>query len=63
MHLTRYASIYMRFLTFNGFYHNTKILAEEDKKQQESYIALITLTKEILETCIDLLGIQCPDRM
>ena len=37
--------------------------AEEDKKQQESYIALITLTKEILETCIDLLGIQCPDRM
>ena len=49
--------------SFNGFYHNTKILAEEDKKQQESYIALITLTKEILETCIDLLGIQCPDRM
>ena len=40
-----------------------EILAEEDKKQQESYIALITLTKEILETCIDLLGIQCPDRM
>ena len=53
----------MRFLTHLTDFIITKILAEEDKKQQESYIALITLTKEILETCIDLLGIQCPDRM
>ena len=48
---------------FNGFYHNTKILAEENEEQKKSYIALITLTKEILETCTELLGIKCPDRM
>ena len=38
-----------------------ELMTDEFKKA--SYIALITLTKEILETCIDLLGIQCPDRM
>ena len=48
---------------FNGFYHNTKILAEENEEQKKSYIALITLTKGILEACTDLLGIKCPDRM
>ncbi len=48
---------------FNGFYHNTKILAEENEEQKKGYIALIILTKNILETCTDLLGIKCPDRM
>ena len=48
---------------FNGFYHNTKILAEENEEQKKGYIALITLTKNILETCTELLGIKCPDRM
>ena len=48
---------------FNRFYHGTKILAEEDGDKKASYIALITLTKEVLETCIDLLGFKAPDRM
>ena len=48
---------------FNGFYHDTKILSEEDEAKKKSYIALITLTKNILETCIDLLAIEAPDRM
>lgn len=48
---------------FNGFYHDTRILAEEDAVKQQSYIALISLTKDILLTCIDLLGIECPERM
>lgn len=48
---------------FNRFYHETKILGEEDQKRQASYIALITLTKNVLETCIDLLGIEAPERM
>ncbi len=48
---------------FNGFYHDTKILSEEDEARKKSYIALITLTKNILETCIDLLAIEAPDRM
>ncbi len=47
----------------NGFYHDTKILAQEDENKKNGYIALIKLTKNILEQCIDLLGIGCPDRM
>lgn len=48
---------------FNGFYHDTKILAEPDEELKKGYIALINLTKQILEQCIDLLGIECPERM
>lgn len=48
---------------FNGFYHDTKILVEEDADKQKGYISLISLTKSILECCIDLLGIEAPDRM
>ena len=48
---------------FNGFYHDTKILIEEDADKQKGYISLISLTKSILECCIDLLGIEAPDRM
>lgn len=48
---------------FNSFYHENKIIAEEDKAKQKSWIALITLVQGILETCIDLLGFDAPDRM
>lgn len=48
---------------FNHFYHETKILAESDKAKKESYIALINLAKDVLVTCIDLLGIEAPERM
>jgi arginyl-tRNA synthetase len=48
---------------FNKFYHETKIIAEEDKEKQKSYINLLLITKKVLETCIDLLGIEAPDRM
>ena len=48
---------------FNGFYQNNKILSEPDEVKKASYIALISLTKSILEQCIDLLAIECPDRM
>lgn len=48
---------------FNGFYHVTKILTEPDEECRKGYIALICLTKDILEQCIELLGIECPDRM
>lgn len=57
------AYIYELANVFNGFYHGTKILAEEDASVQASYIALLLLTKDILETCIDLLGFSAPDRM
>lgn len=48
---------------FNQFYHETKILAEPDKTKRQGYIRLITLTKKVLETGIDLLGFAAPQRM
>lgn len=48
---------------FNKFYHETKIIAEEDLRQQASYISLLKLTRDVLTTCVDLLGIEVPDRM
>lgn len=57
------AYIYELANAFNGFYHETKILSEEYLKVQASYIGLLVLTKNILETCIDVLGFSAPDRM
>ncbi|MDO5550706.1 MAG: arginine--tRNA ligase [Lachnospiraceae bacterium] len=48
---------------FNRFYHDTKILSEEDKKQQASWIGLITLAKDVLSACIQVLGFEAPERM
>ena len=47
----------------NKFYHETRILGEEDKNLQAGYISLIGLAKNILETCIDLLGFSAPEKM
>lgn len=57
------AYIYELANAFNGFYHETKILVEEDETLQKSYIGLLLLTKGILEACIDMLGFSAPDRM
>ena len=55
--------VYETANAFNRFYHDTKILSEEDEARKDSYIGLITLTKRVLETCIGLLGIEAPERM
>lgn len=47
----------------NHFYHETKIMTEEDAEVQASYIRLLELTKRVLEVCIDVLGFSAPDRM
>ena len=57
------AYIYDLANAFNRFYHETKILAEEDKAKQKSYIGLLKLTRDILNTCIDLLGFEAPERI
>lgn len=57
------AYVYGLANAFNRFYHETKILAEEDKEVQAGYISLLKLTKNILEKCIDLLGFYAPERM
>lgn len=49
--------------SFNGFYHETKIMAEEDKAKQAGYIALLVIVKRVLEDCISILGFEAPDRM
>ena len=48
---------------FNRFYHETKILTEEDPRQKASWLALLELVRQILETSIDLLGFSAPERM
>ncbi len=57
------AYIYELANAFNGFYHGTKILSEENETVQKSYIGLLNLTKSVLETCIDMLGFEAPERM
>ncbi len=48
---------------FNQFYRDTMILKEEDPVKKQSYLALLILTKEVLESGIDLLGFEAPERM
>lgn len=57
------AYIYDLANAFNKFYHETRIIAEEDKEKQAGWIALLLLTKDVLETCIDVLGFSAPERM
>lgn len=47
----------------NRFYHETKILTEEDEEKKAGWIGLLALTADVLETCIDLLGFSAPERM
>ena len=57
------AYIYDLANAFNRFYHETKILVEEDIAIQGSYIKLLILTKKVMELCIDVLGFEAPDKM
>ena len=47
----------------NKFYHETRILSEEDETKKAGYIALLGLAKEILEKCISILGFSAPEKM
>ncbi len=57
------AYIYELADVFNSFYHETKILSEENKDKQAGYIELLKLTRGVLEAGIDMLGFSAPDRM
>ena len=57
------AYIYDLANAFNKFYHETRILAEEDETKKSGYIALLVLCRDILEACIDVLGFSAPERM
>ena len=57
------AYIYDLANEFNHFYHETKILSEENEEQKASWIQLLALTKDVLELCTDTLGFSAPERM
>ena len=57
------AYIYDLACAANKFYHETPILKEEDEGKKAGYIALMALTKGILEKCIDVLGFEAPEKM
>ena len=57
------AYIYSLSNAFNSFYHEVRILSCEDEEKKKSYINLLALTKRVLETGIDLLGFEAPEKM
>lgn len=57
------AFIYDLANAFNHFYHETQILSEKDEAQKKSLIALLILTRDVLETCIHVLGFEAPEKM
>ena len=57
------AYIYDLSGAINKFYHETRILTEENEALKAGYIALIGLARRVLETCIDILGFSAPEKM
>ena len=57
------AYIYELACAANKFYHDVKIISEPDEAKKASFIALIDLTRRVLEACIDLLGFEAPEHM
>ncbi len=57
------AYIYELAGAVNKFYHETRILTEENEELKAGYIALIALAKNILEQCIQILGFEAPEKM
>ncbi len=57
------AYIYGLANAFNKFYHETSILGTEDETQKDGRIRLLMLVKQVLETCIEVLGFEAPERM
>ena len=57
------AYIYELAVAANKFYHDVRIISEPDEARRASYVALIDLTRRVLERCIDLLGFSAPDKM
>ena len=55
--------IYALANSFNAFYHNVKILGEENKEKQKNYIAHLALTWRILTDAIHVLGFSAPEKM
>ncbi|MCR5321758.1 MAG: arginine--tRNA ligase [Lachnospiraceae bacterium] len=48
---------------FNSFYHENKIITEENEGLKKAWIYLITLTYRALDKMMDLLAVTVPDKM
>ena len=48
---------------FNTFYHDVKILTEEDETKKAGYICMLYLTRHVLLDCIHMLGFEAPEKM
>ena len=48
---------------FNRFYHETRIIAEEDSEKRNGWISLLLLTLKAFSYCIDMLGMKEAERM
>lgn len=48
---------------FNHFYHETKILSEEDETRKKGLLALLVLVRDMMEACVEVLGFEVPDKM
>ena len=57
------AYIYELSNNFNSFYHETRILTEEDEKQKKSWLLLLAAVQNVLEDAIHVLGFSAPEEM
>ena len=57
------AYIYELANDVNTFYHEHRILAEEDTARQQSWIALMALVRRVMLDAISVLGFSAPERM
>lgn len=57
------AYIYDLANAFNHFYHDTKILTEQDEVKKSGWIALLVLIRDVFEDSINLLGFSAPEKM
>lgn len=55
--------IYELSNNFNRFYNDTRIVSEENEAKKGSWLSLINLVKNVLEQCLDLLGMESVERM
>ena len=57
------AYIYEAANCFSAFYHENHMLNEEDEARKYSLLKLSYITEKIIVKCLDLLGIDAPERM
>ena len=55
--------IYELSNAFNTFYHDVKIISEEDENKKRAYTSVLVLLKRVLSDSIDMLGFKAPEKM